>query len=274
MHEYEQNRMIGMYPFTHPNASFIQWRAPYPPLTFVLIHGSWADASFWDETAYELRKMGHIVYTPEYAGHGADTNKNVTHGMITKSVVDFIVINNLQQFILVGHSFGGSVVQKVAEFVPNRIKRLVFWDAFVLNDGESLSDEFPEPAQTFFQQLRESSGNNTIMLPFPFFRDTFVNVAPLEVAQQIYSKITPEPAKPFYEKLDLKKFYSLNIPRSYIFFRQDNVLPQYNANYGWHPHMSSRLGIFRFIEGSSDHMSATKMDPAMLAQKIYEAGRD
>ncbi|OMF38487.1 alpha/beta hydrolase [Paenibacillus sp. FSL H8-0548] len=263
-----------MNPFIHPYTTFLQWRAPYLPLTFVLVHGAWADASFWDETAFELRKMGHIVYTPEYAGHGADTNKNVTHGMITKSVVDFIVGNNLQQIILVGHSFGGSVVQKVAEQVPSRIKRLVFWDAFVLNDGEAVADEFPEAANSFFQQLRESSGNDTIMLPFPFFRDTFVNIAPLEVALQIYSKITPEPAKPFYEKLDLKKFYSLSIPRSYIYFTEDNVLPQFNANYGWHPHMSSRLGIFRYIQGNSDHMSATKMNPAMLAQKIYEAGRD
>ncbi|WP_053376085.1 alpha/beta hydrolase [Paenibacillus sp. FJAT-27812] len=275
MYAYEQYGMNWNYPYVNTYPIYERHMANYPPaLTFVLVHGSWADASFWDETAAVLRQMGHIVYTPEYAGHGVLTDKNVTHGMITKSVVDFILAHNLQQIILVGHSFGGTVVQKVAEQVSNRIKRLVFWDAFVLNDGESASDEIPPAALGFFQQLRDSSKDDTIMLPFAFFRDTFVNVAPLDVAQLIYNKITPEPAKPLFEKLDLKKFYSLATPRSYVFFTQDNVLPQYSSEYGWHPHMSGRLGLFRYIQGSSDHMSATKMDPAMLAQKIYEAGRD
>jgi pimeloyl-ACP methyl ester carboxylesterase len=275
MYSYEQNGMNWNYPYVNAYPTYERYMPSYlPPLTFVLVHGAWADASFWDETAAVLRQMGHIVYAPEYPGHGADPNKNVTHAMISRSVADFIIARNLEQIILVGHSFGGTVVQKVAELVPNRIKRLVFWDAFVLNDGESAADEFPSAALVFFQQLRDSSKDDTIMLPFLFFRDTFVNIAPLDIAQSIYNKITPEPAKPLFEKLDLKKFYSLTTPRSYIFFTEDNVLPQYNSEYGWHPHMSSRLGIFRYIQGNSDHMTSTKMHPGMLAQKIYEAGRD
>ncbi|WP_246067310.1 alpha/beta fold hydrolase [Paenibacillus koleovorans] len=104
-------------------------------LTFVLVHGSWADAHFWDGVAAVLRNQGNIVYTPEYAGNGTDPNKNVTHAMITKSVVDYIKHLNLHDFILVGHSFGGTVIQIVVEQIPDRIKRLVFWDAFVLKDG-------------------------------------------------------------------------------------------------------------------------------------------
>ncbi|WP_459500560.1 alpha/beta fold hydrolase [Bacillus sp. C1] len=57
-------------------------------LTFVLVHGSWADAHFWDGVAAVLRRRGHAVYMPEYAGHGKDPNKNVTHAMVTKSVGD------------------------------------------------------------------------------------------------------------------------------------------------------------------------------------------
>ncbi len=72
-------------------------------LTFVLVHGSWADAHFWDGIAAVLRSQGHVVYTPEYAGHGKNPNKNVTHAMITKSVVDFITKLNLRNFVLVGH---------------------------------------------------------------------------------------------------------------------------------------------------------------------------
>lgn len=122
-------------------------------LTFVLVHGSWADAHFQDGVAAVLCSQGHTVFTPEYAGHGKDSNKDVTHEMITKSVVDFITDRNLCDFVLVGHSFGGSVIQKVAEQVPDRIKRLIFWDAFVLNDGESVADEMPHQTRQGFEQL-------------------------------------------------------------------------------------------------------------------------
>ncbi|QGR00134.1 alpha/beta fold hydrolase [Paenibacillus psychroresistens] len=266
-----EEQWIPIYP---SSADFQQdHRERQEPLTFVLIHGSWADASFWDGIAAELSKKGHTVYVPEYPGHGADTNKNVTHAVITKSIADFIVSKNLHNVVLVGHSFGGSLVQTVAQIVPDRLKRLVFLDAFVLKDGEMLVEELPPAAQEAFQQLRQSSNNDTIMLPFPLFRETFVNLASLKLAQSIYSHVTPEPAKPFYEKLDLKKFYSLNIPKSYLYLTEDNALPQ-GDGYGWHPHMSSRLGVFRLIKDHGDHISTAKTEPARLAQKIYEAGRD
>lgn len=242
-------------------------------LTFVLVHGSWADAHFWDGIAAVLHRNGHTVYTPEYAGHGEDPNKNVTHAMITKSVVDFITKMNLRDIILVGHSFGGTVIQKAAEQVPDRIKRLVFWDAFVLKDGESLADELPPQTKQGFEQLRASSKDDTIMLPFPLFRDLFVNTATLDEAKWIYAGVTPEPAKPLFEKLDLKAFYVLPTPRSYVYFYQDNVLPQ-GEGFGWNPHMSSRLGLFRLIVGDGDHMTDSRTRPAMVAQKLYEAGRD
>lgn len=143
----------------HPHA-YIQ------PLTFVLVHGAWADASFWDGIAAQLRHMGHNVHAPEYPGHGSDLNKNVTHAMQSQAVADYIIQHQLQDIVLVGHSFGGTVVQKTAELVPERIKRLVFWNAFVLNNGESANDELPPAAQQAFDQVRKASGNNTIMLPF------------------------------------------------------------------------------------------------------------
>lgn len=242
-------------------------------LTFVLVHGSWADAHFWDGIAAALRRNGHTVYTPEYAGHGEDMNKNVTHAMITKSVVDFITKLNLRDIILVGHSFGGIVIQKAAEQVSDRIKRLVFWDAFVLKDGESLADELPPQTKQGFEQLRASSKDDTIMLPFPLFRGLFVNTASLEVARRIYAGVAPEPAKPLFEKLNLKAFYALTTPKSYVYFYQDNVLPQ-GEGFGWNPHMSTRLGLFRLIVGDGDHMTDSRTRPAMVAQKLYEAGRD
>ncbi|MWC27998.1 alpha/beta hydrolase [Paenibacillus sp. MMS18-CY102] len=244
------------------------------PLTFVLVHGAWADASFWDGIAAHLQRMGHIVHAPEYPGHGSDLNKNVTHAMQSQAIADYIIQHQLRDVVLVAHSFGGTVVQKAAELVPDRIKRLVFWNAFVLNNGESAFEEVPPAAQQAFDQIRKNSGNNTIMLPFPLFRDTFVNLASFEQAKYLYDRISPEPAGPLYEKLDLSKFYTLTMPRSYVYLTEDAVLPQYGPDYSWHPRMSSRLGLFRLIKGHGDHMTTAKTEPHHIAKLLYLAGRD
>lgn len=275
----------GQIPFPSNNWPFMtpspweqdaepDYREREQPLTFVLIHGAWADASFWAGVAAELRKKGHTVYVPEYPGHGADPNKAVTHAMLSKSIADYIKTHNLTNIILVGHSFGGTLVQKVAELVPDRLRRLVFINAFVLKDGERLVDEFPPPVQAMFEQLRKNSKDDTIMLPFPVYREQFANLGSLPQVQSLYNKTLPEPAAPSYEKLDLKKFYSLTVPRSYVHLTDDTVLPIGNPEYGWHPHMSSRLGLFRLIQAPGDHMTTIQFEPKRIARKLYEAARD
>ncbi|WP_235960653.1 alpha/beta hydrolase [Paenibacillus silvestris] len=242
------------------------------PITFVLVHGAWADASFWDNAAAELRKQGHTVHAPEYAGHGSLYNPAVKHEDIVKSIVDYITSKKLTNIALVGHSFGGTVIQKVAEQVPDRINRLVFFDAFVPLDGQSLSDQLPTELQKVFGQLAQQSGNGTIKLPFAVFRDGFVNTASESIAKSIYNKAKPEPGAPLVQKLDLKKFYSLNIPKSYLFLTSDIVTPQ-GDKYGFHPAQSSHLGQFRLILGEGDHMTTAFEQPGYLAQKLYEAAR-
>ncbi|NBC70149.1 alpha/beta fold hydrolase [Paenibacillus sacheonensis] len=286
-----QNRAFGYGPsyppvtiyYSYPPQPWQAHPAPYrhepsrkkeQPLTFVLVHGSWADASFWDGVAAELRKQGHSVYVPEYPGHGADfMNTTATHAMMSKAVADDIEALDLHDVVLVGHSFGGSVVQKAAELVPDRLKRIVFIDGFVVKDGGTLADEFPPERIPIFSKLIADSKNNTLMLPFPFFRETFVNLASLELAKKIYAGTKPEPAGPLFEKLDLKKFYSLPTPKSYVYLTSDNVLPQ-GEGFGWHPHMSSRLGLFRLIKGHGDHMTTFYTEPRKIAELLYEAGRD
>lgn len=284
---------LQAWPFQHPNHPPVphpawpymtqapwaqdfehEYRERDQPLTFVLIHGSWADTGFWSGVASELRKKGHTVYVPEYPGHGADPNKNVTHAVMTKSIADYVTSRNLKNIILVGHSFGGSLVQKVAELIPDRLKRLVFMNAFVIKDGGSLADEFPPSMLAMFKQLVESSKNNTVMLPFPVYRESFANLASYAQVQQLYKKVSPEPAQPLFEKLDLKKFYSLQVPKSYVHLMEDSAIPLGNPDYGWHPHMSSRLGLYRFIQAHGDHMSTTEYEPKLIARKIYEASRD
>jgi len=238
---------------------------------FVLVHGAWHDGSGWDATRRHLEAKGHRVFTPTIAGHGKGANKLVNHAECTKSIVDFFVANSLTDVVLVGHSFGGTVTAKVAEAIPDRIRRLVFQNAFVLRDGHSLLDEVQPETAAIFDELGRQSSDNSMMIPFPVWRETFVNDADFETAERLYALLSPTPLQPCKDPLDMKKFYALQTPRSYINCTEDIALPP--GEWGWHPRMSSRLGLYRLVQMPGSH-EVMYTNPAGLAEKIVEAGRD
>ena len=240
--------------------------------TFVLVHGAWHEGGAWKSTIHHLESKDHKAFAPTIAGHGKGVNKKgVNHGQCTQSIVDYVVGRDLTGIVLLGHSFGGTIIAKVAEVIPERIKRLVFWNAFVLEDGHSLNDEVPLHYRTLFDQLAPASQDNTVMLPFRIWREAFINDADLTLAQWSYEQLSPEPYQPFNDKLDLKKFYSLDIPKSYLNCTEDIALPQ--GEWGWHPRMSNRLGLFRLVQMPGSH-EVIFTNPKGLAEKIVEAGRD
>ena len=239
--------------------------------TFVLVHGSWHDGSAWDPTIQELSRGGHQAYAPTIAGHGKGANKRVNHVDCTKSIVDYVVERNLSNFVLLGHSFGSTVVSKVAEAVPERIKRIVFLNGFVLQDGNSLTDEVPPHFRALFQQLAAGSTDNTVMIPFPIWREAFINDGDFEAAKWTHAQLSTEPYQPLVDKLDLKKFYSLAMPKSYINCTEDIALPP--GEWGWHPRISNRLGLYRLVQMPGSH-EIMYTNPKGLAAKIIEAGRD
>ena len=239
--------------------------------TFVLVHGSWHDGAAWAPVIKHLERKGHRAFGPTVAGHGKGANKQVKHAQCTQSIVDSIVSNHLTDVVLLGHSYGGTIIAKVAEAIPDRLRRLIFCNAFVLHDGECLNDNVPPHRRAVFDKLAEASPDFTVMLPFPIWREAFINDADLELAQWSYEQLSPEPYQPLLDKLDMKKFYSLEIPKSYLNCTEDISLPQ--GEWGFHPRMSNRLGLFRLVQMHGSH-EVIFSNPGGLAEKIIEAGRD
>ena len=241
-------------------------------MRYILVHGSWHTGELWEPVAALLRNAGHEVHTPTVAGHGHGADKSVNHAQCTQSIVDYIVQNDLRDAVLLGHSYGGTIVSKVAEAVPERLRRLIYWNAFVLQDGESLLDNVPPHYRALFGDLARASGDNSVTLPFPIWREAFINDADLETAQRTYALLSSEPYQPFVDKLDLKRFATLQIPRSYISCTVDTALPQ-GPEWGWHPRMSSRLGLYRLVQLAGSH-EVMFTHPDRLAAAIDAAGRD
>ena len=107
----------------------------------VLVHGAWHGGWCYRDTAAILRKMGHTVATPTHTGAGErahQSNENVTLETHIRDVIGCIEAEELDQAILVGHSYGGMVITGVADRIPEKIGALVYLDAFIPENGDSL----------------------------------------------------------------------------------------------------------------------------------------
>ncbi len=242
--------------------------------TYILIHGAWHDGSLWADVATPLREAGHEVHTPTLAGNGpGDIDRTVGHAEAVQSAVDYINNNDLSDFILLGHSYGGSVISKIAEAMPDRIRRLIYWNAFVLMDGESVESVSPPPYKEMMDGIEASGvyGPGGVKLPFQVWREVFMNDASLELAEKTYEMTTPHPLKTLKDKLELKAFYQLEIPKSYINCTEDIAMPP--GDFAWAPRFPARLGLCRLIQMPGGH-EVCFTNPKLLAEKIMEAGRD
>jgi pimeloyl-ACP methyl ester carboxylesterase len=107
----------------------------------VIVHGAWGGGWAFREVDQLLTQKGYKVFRPQLTGQGERVHLASTDiGLETHitDVVNMIRYEDLHDIILVGHSYGGMVITGVADRVPDRIKRLVYLDAFVPRDGESM----------------------------------------------------------------------------------------------------------------------------------------
>ena len=235
--------------------------------TFVLIHGSWHGGWAWQPVIRELSERGYHAHAPTLPGHGPGAMRaGIKHQDCVRAVVAYIEQLRLEDVTLVGHSFGGTVVQKVTEQLANRISSTVFLDALVLADGQCVFDNVPADYVALFTDLARATSDNTMLIPWEIWRDNFIQDAPESVARSIWEQLSPEPNQVNSDTLDLKRFYSLPIPKSFIYCRQDKALP---PGY-FHPRMSSRLGAFKLLEMDGSH-EVMFTRPGELADKIIEA---
>lgn len=114
---------------------------------FVLVHGAWHGGWCWRDTAAALRAAGHAVFTPTHTGVGERSHQsaeNITLETHIRDVCGCIEWEELNDVVLVGHSYGGMVITGVADRMADRIKALVYLDAFVPEHGDSLIGLLPK----------------------------------------------------------------------------------------------------------------------------------
>ncbi|MFD5476741.1 alpha/beta fold hydrolase [Streptomyces hawaiiensis] len=111
---------------------------------FVLVAGTWLGAWAWDEVAGELREAGHDVHALTLSGlaekRGTQPAGQRTH---VRDVVEEVERLDLRDVVLVGHSYAGIPVGQAAARIGDRLRRVVFVDANVPEDGEPFLSGWP-----------------------------------------------------------------------------------------------------------------------------------
>ncbi|MHA7057211.1 alpha/beta fold hydrolase [Aquimarina sp. M1] len=108
---------------------------------YVIVHGAWGGGWAFKKVDSLLRETGSNVYRPTLTGQGERVHlatKNVGLNTHIDDIVNTILFENLNNVILIGHSYGGMVVTGVADRIPERIMKLIYIDAFVPENDESL----------------------------------------------------------------------------------------------------------------------------------------
>jgi pimeloyl-ACP methyl ester carboxylesterase len=239
--------------------------------TYVLVHGAWHSGDLLEGVAELVRAQGHTVHTPTMAGNRPGDSKQTGLDEAIDSLLGYFTDQAISDAVLVGHSWGGMVITGAADRLPEgSVRRLVYWSAFVPNDGESLADLNPPGFNEFWETIREPDGG--IPMLYPVFRDLLINDGDEEMARHWHSRLTTQPLTSMTDPLKLSRNPAdMPFGKSFIHCQDDVIYPASQG--GWHPKFSERLGMFRFVSIPGSH-EVCFSNPEVLAKAIVVAGRD
>ena len=172
--------------------------------TFVLVHGAWHGGWCWRRVADRLTAKGHYVVAPALSGVGERSHLKPEDIDLTTQIEDVvgeIKWKDLDDIVLVGHSYGGMVITGVAEQLHERIAAIVYLDAFMPSDGQALADfssrtSWPEPV--------------TPAPPASYFHVNDKDAA------WVQGKLTAHPTRCFTQKLKVTGAYQSIAKKLYI----------------------------------------------------------
>jgi pimeloyl-ACP methyl ester carboxylesterase len=182
--------------------------------TFVLVHGSNGGSWAWHKLTPLLRAAGHGVYTPTLTGL-ADRSHLLACGVnLTTHITDvaqLLFYEDLSDVILVGNSYAGMVITGVAAKVPERLKLLVYLDAYIPDPGQSESDLW-SPERRAIAAAAEAASPGLADAPAP----ALFGVTDPALDAWITARSTPQPVATYTEPVPAGNAASAALGRVFI----------------------------------------------------------
>jgi pimeloyl-ACP methyl ester carboxylesterase len=234
----------------------------------VLVHGAFEDASVWKGVAAGLQKDGYRVKAVDLPGRPSNPKSPAELSLAVYADAVLADIGaEARPVVLVGHSFGGMVISKVAEEAPNRIRSLVYVAAYLPRDGQSLlalatSDKDSEVGPHL--QIDKTRGLASI--EYSARAELFANDGPASLKAAIPPFIVDEPLAPLAEPVAITQA-SAGVPKAYVFTKRDQVVSpalqqemtkattvtkRFTLDTGHTPFLTDVPGLVQAIEASAD----------------------
>jgi pimeloyl-ACP methyl ester carboxylesterase len=224
---------------------------------FVVAHGAWSAAWAWKKMRPLLRGAGHELWTPTYTGLGERAHLASPAVDLDTHIADVIGVlemEDLREVVLIGHSYGGMVATGVADCARERIAQVIYLDAFVPQDGQSVFDLQSAAARERMRELARTEGEGWRIPPTPMPADT-----PASDQAWASGRRLPHPIKTFEQPLRLVG-KGPPPPLSYIYCRRigpADVFRQFAER-------AQREGGWRYFEIEASHNPHITTPQALL----------
>lgn len=184
--------------------------------SFVLVHGLWHGGWCWRRVAELLRACGHRVTTPTHTGLGERSHlltASITLETFVEDIVNHLKWEDLSDVVLVGHSFAGAPISGAADRVPERIARLIYLDAAIMEDGETWFGLLPSDIVADRLKLAGDFSGGLSLPPAP--PESF-GVSDPEEAAWLVPRLTPHPLATLTTPLRLAHPCGNGLPAHYV----------------------------------------------------------
>lgn len=182
----------------------------------VIVHGAFGGGWEWREVARLLNARGHEVFTPSLTGFGERVHLATPETDLETHIQDILNVlryEDLHEAVLVSQSYGGMVVTGVADRMPERLAHLVYLNALVPQDGQSVFDLLPAGIRERFEADARTAGEGW-RIPVPPFEDD------PQIAAFARGRHVPTPLRPFTEPIRLGP-PAVGLRRTFIWCTQD-----------------------------------------------------
>jgi pimeloyl-ACP methyl ester carboxylesterase len=233
--------------------------------TFVLMHGAWHGGWCWRYVADPLRAGGHRVFTPTQTGLGERKHlltRGVTLETFIADLTNVLEAEDLEDVILVGHSFGGLAISGAADRMPERIRSLVYLDGAIPEGGQSAYGVLPAHVVAARRKLAAEQGDG-LAIPAPPVA-VFGIPEDHPNAAWVRRNLTPHPAETYESVLALQHPVGNGLPCIYI----QSTAPAYAPLEGVRQWVKRQQG-WRWREIATGH-DAMVTAPAEVTRMLLE----
>ena len=226
---------------------------------FVLVHPAWHGAWVWKKLTPLLQANGHGVSTPTLTGLGERSHLATPQIGLddhVKDVAHALTYEDLRDVVLVGHSSSGAVITGAADRVPERIAHLVYLDAFVPDDGQSVFDLILPERRRVLEELVKTEGGGWLLPRFaPPPWETVIRemwgVTNDDDVRWMKDRLTSTPVGHFRDPVRRTNPAADKLPRTYV-----RCMKYANPRFDAHAEMARRTAGWRYRELQAPHHPA------------------